>query len=260
MKKVVVAVLSVLTSLGLVGLFPSAAQAAPAAPLYFALGDSYAAGLGNTTAAGLTSYADLLVTRGYVQYGAKLAEPYGGTTDSVIADQVPQVNRSAKLVTLTVGGNDVGWVNVVAACVAGDPTSAACQTAVAQSQTAIAGLKPKVEATIRAIKRQTPSARIVVTGYPLLFPTTNPLTPLNVGLNRAMAAAAMAQDVTFVDVVPAFMGHDVLSADRWLNNPWLGDTDMPLHPNAAGQQAYLTAVAAALPGNFQQAAKAKKAA
>lgn len=253
MRKMLVAFLGLFTALSMVLMAP-AAHAAPQPPLYYSLGDSYAAGIGN---AGV-SFGDMLVATNHARYGADLAVG-GATTNHIRLKQVPAVGRKAKLVTFTTGGNDVQWAAVITLCLQA-PSSPDCAQALQATDLYIATVLPgDLDALYRAIHRQAPSARVVSAGYPLLFPNEPAYAVFNgltLKLNAQLEAAAMRHDATFVDVVPAFYGHDVMSPVRWLNNPGLGDADVVLHPNAAGQQAYFRLVVAALPGNFRAAAKA----
>ena len=73
----------------------------------------------------------------------------------------------ANLVTLTLGGNDAGYVDVLVTCGLGN-----CNTrAFERSRAAIiARTKPRLEKVYRAIAAKAPHARILVLGYPHPFP------------------------------------------------------------------------------------------
>ena len=74
---------------------------------------------------------------------------------------------SANLVTLTLGGNDAGYVDVLVTCGLGN-----CNTrAFERSRAAIIDrTKPRLEKVYRAIAAKAPHARILVLGYPQPFP------------------------------------------------------------------------------------------
>ena len=73
----------------------------------------------------------------------------------------------ANLVTLTIGGNDAGYVDVLVTCGLGN-----CNTrAFERSRAAIIDrTKPRLEKVYRAIAAKAPHARILVLGYPHPFP------------------------------------------------------------------------------------------
>ena len=70
--------------------------------------------------------------------------------------------------TLSVGGNDIGWGFVVGACVAG--SDAQCTGALQATTAAIENVLPDLlRATYTQITAAAPDAHVVVTGYPRLF-------------------------------------------------------------------------------------------
>ena len=75
----------------------------------------------------------------------------------------------ANLVTLTLGGNDAGYVDVLVTCGLGN-----CNTrAFERSRAAIiTRTKPRLEKVYRAIAAKAPHARILVLGYPHPFPAS----------------------------------------------------------------------------------------
>jgi lysophospholipase L1-like esterase len=176
--------------------------------------------------------------------------------------------KNADLLTLTLGGNDVGYVEVLTTCAIGD-----CNTAAFEQQRAalIDSIEPKLEAVYRAIAAKAPRARILVLGYPQLFPVDQALQAcpalgifrgeqdmlrrLGVRLNTtiATAAARSGSRVQFVPVASRFAGHEICgSKGAWLNaivtSPsGLGLDPGSFHPNLGGQQAgYGAAVNVAL--------------
>lgn len=244
---------------------------------YAALGDSYAAGLGNETllpgggVSGRTAEAYPVLLAGAANKVTFLASS-GATTQIVLADQVPLIPRGARQITLTVGGNDIGFGVVALAC-AGDPASVACVTALANAQQALLELPDDLGELMTAVRTRAPHAQIYVTGYPLLFQPLaqaefcapiqqlNPLiTPptllqadaLVVGLNaviEGVVVTASFQDarVEFVDVTDEFptglCGGNLIYPplpDPAATPPFASSS---LHPTALGQQAYADAIA-----------------
>jgi lysophospholipase L1-like esterase len=221
---------------------------------YAALGDSYAAGQGarpyleQSCYTSSKSYAKLLDADANLQLVAFPACT-GASTTEVTNQQVPTIPNGVTRVTVTVGGNDTGFATVMQNCfvivVSSCANDIAAGTAVAESQ----GFKDSIAAVITAIRSKAPTARIILTGYPLLFnePNTkyqwadevNAATPK---LNTAIRAAAESNGAVYVDVVETFRGHGIGSPSPWINDwSWLYYS-VGFHPNATGYGAYATEV------------------
>ena len=81
---------------------------------YVALGDSYASGVGLAPS---LAYPVLLREAGVARFSKLIsAAGSGAVTGDVTASQVTSVRDSTETVTLTIGGNDVGFASVLAAC------------------------------------------------------------------------------------------------------------------------------------------------
>lgn len=234
---------------------------------YVALGDSYAAGQG----AGPYLDACYRSENAYSELAddakaTKLVENAacsGKTTRDVVDSQLSQLNKSTKLVTITAGGNNIGFGDIIKYCGAAlaEPTAGpACDaaTSFAASQIQSGQLTSDVKTMIQRVKAAAPKAEIVVTGYPYLYDPVTPdpadalsmfiyqATQLADGLNGSIRAAANDTKVQYVDVRSAFAGHGVNSTDPWINldvtNPGSPDN---FHPNAEGYEAYFSALTAA---------------
>jgi len=156
------------------------------------------------------------------------------------------------MVTVTVGGNDVGFASTMYACVAG--TAERCRTAVQAAGTAVRTRLPDLlDPLYAAIASRAPHARVVILGYPLLYqpgPCTDGSDPdeavrgeLNaVGdqLDEVIAAAAGRHGFTFADVRPVFADHRLCGPDSWLYGLNGADGRASFHPTAAGQGGYYT--------------------
>jgi lysophospholipase L1-like esterase len=228
------------------------AQAAPGVPgpsagkvAYAALGDSIAAGVGggDYLDACLTSpfgYASLIADEPGTVHEALLGCA-GATTSVVVATQLAGLDRRTKLVTLTVGANDLGLDAVTAACLGG-PIEA-CLAAIAAAQANLGPLAASLTTTLAAIREAAPNATVVVTGYPLLFdaPQAGTVQALvnegTVALNDVIEATVMAAGSGFlyISVEEAFTGHGLGSADPWIVSLPAVDA---FHPNVAGYAAY----------------------
>ena len=179
----------------------------------------------------------------------------------MLLEQVPQIPKGADLVTVTVGGNDIGYAPVITAC--GLPGWLGnCHAAIDEALDTLRNELPgRLTTVYAAVKDQAPAARIVVTGYPLLFNgtdcnlftffTASEMARLNDAtekLNELIEAEADAAGVAFVAVARAFAGHAV--CDRL---PWINGLVLPVvnsyHPNVVGHTAYAVLVAPALVGS-----------
>lgn len=251
------------------GLAAAPAQAADTTK-YIALGDSYAAGQGaglyknknDTCFRSENSYSELAVDSNPIKLVTNAACS-GKTTQEVVATQLRQLNKTTELVTITAGGNNLGFGDIVTNCgtaVFDSAFAAACADASATAKAKLDSgqLAGEVASMIESVRAAAPNAKIVVTGYPYLFDPipagrTDAMsefiyraTDLADGLNGSIAAAAAATDpaaarVKFVDVRIAFAGHGIISNDPWINGA-VPDSPDGFHPNAKGYVAYYTAL------------------
>jgi lysophospholipase L1-like esterase len=250
------------TVIGLVLVTAAPAQAA-LADNYVALGDSYSSGVGagSYDSSGCTrsanAYAPLWAGNHHTP-SFRFVACSGATTDDVLNNQVSSVTSSTTLATISIGGNDAGFVAVVGTCQVGNDS--ACSAAVAVSKAYATTILPgKLDRTYAAIKQRAPGARLVVLGYPRLFETNSgscgilgmsvaKRQALNSGadsLAGVIASRAAAAGATYVDVRSRFAGHGVCGSSAWIN----GITGLTgaFHPNATGQRAgYLAALSGAI--------------
>lgn len=268
------------------GAAPALASASvpPARPNvnYVALGDSYASGQGSehsiadldaSSGACLrykTAYPNLYATARFIKVNLFSVACSGATAMSVYGTQLGALSSSTNLVTITAGGNDVGFSATVSACIL-PPASygplvaagaaAACQNAISAASAAITGAQfaPGLVSLYGAIEAAAPIAKLAVVGYPDLFgagactrvnnyfsPTVQKqLDGLAVQLNAYTAYAAAYVHATFVDVQPAFAAHGLCAANSWINSN-VNDLAAVLHPTAVGQLAYFHALSAAV--------------
>ena len=220
---------------------------------YAALGDSYAAGVGGGAKRGecwrTSGGYPVLVARAL---GEDLAHQacLGATVADVERDQLGVLGPQTTHVSLTVGGNDVGFVPVLVACAKPSwmvDSDAVIDAAFALLTTELPGRLDGVTARIRELA---PHAELVVTAYPVLFngEDCNALTFFSphemdrlargVGdLADLLGSVATARGAAFVDPRAAFDEHAVCDRDEWVNG-----VSFPLeesyHPNAAGHEAY----------------------
>ncbi|MDH6130844.1 lysophospholipase L1-like esterase [Kitasatospora sp. MAA4] len=249
----------------------AAATPAPAAAAgYVALGDSYAAGV----AAGAYDPASGDCHRSTRAYPALLAAqsasaPFldlacnGSTAESVLSGQVPSVPAGTGLVTLTAGGNDLGFADAVIGCLQPFTTDAKCDQALDHSAQVLRDDLPgRLDRLLTGIGQAAPGARVVVTGYPDLLHTG---TTCFVGtdarrkrfdalidqVDELIRRQAQAHGDRFADPRAAFADHEICAAHgpEWITRIVLTPLWESFHPTADGQsRGYLPVVAAAARG------------
>ncbi|WFE41391.1 SGNH/GDSL hydrolase family protein [Micromonospora sp. WMMD998] len=240
-------------------LLPGAARAGTVN--YVALGDSYSSGVGagpydlSTCLRSQKSYAPLWAAAHAVT-SFRFPACGGAVTADVRNSQVGQLSSATTLVTITIGGNDAGFADVMTSCRFGSTSS--CESAVNGAKAfATATLPGRLDATYAAIRERAPNARLVVLGYPRLFETGScgllamssyKRTILNQAadvLNGVTAGRAGAAGATFVDARSSFTGHGVCAADPWIRD--VTGVIEAYHPNANGYRyGYLAALTAAI--------------
>ncbi|MDR6414977.1 SGNH/GDSL hydrolase family protein [Pseudarthrobacter sulfonivorans] len=222
------------------------AQAAPPPTAdYVALGDSFAAGQG---AVPYTDQNCFVSRKGYPEIAdnrrdIKLttnAGCSGHLIKDVVADAHASVGSDTKIVTVTVGGNDLGTTEVLMVCLPA-PESVECGRAAATVRTKLESdsFALSLAEVVAAIRTKSPTAKVVFTGYPRLFAPGHPFAavanPLADGLNRVISGVADATGSDFVDVSGAFAAHGIGSAEPWINFSAAGIQDPAnFHPNGEG--------------------------
>jgi len=176
--------------------------------------------------------------------------------------QYDALDEDVSLVTMSIGGNDLGFADVVKDCIVngegGVGFIATCQE---KHDDRIAELLPQLQEQLVAeylkIKELAPNARVVIIGYPQLF-VDNPsdsfgnllfaedqewMNEKAGELNAMLREAAREAGVEFVDPTEIFHGHEIGSDDPWINDLDWGGPGMMItdpssfHPNAAGHAA-----------------------
>jgi lysophospholipase L1-like esterase len=255
----------------------TAVGTAEAAPRFTALGDSFAAGplIPNPV-------APLSCLKSGNNYGRiaqrTLAFPEyrdatcsGARTDHMFAAQgsnprqLDSVSAESQLVTLTIGGNDIGFSDLAQDCVSVLPFGSPCRDRYTrggdQISARIAATGPKVDAVLDGIRAISPNARVLVVNYSAIFPHSGngcwprmPVTPRDVAwlrskheeLNAMLATQAAANGATIVDVYGASEGRSACagSGTRWVEPYVPGNAAAPLHPNRRGMDAMAAMVVA----------------
>ncbi|MCL2455356.1 MAG: GDSL-type esterase/lipase family protein [Micrococcales bacterium] len=247
-----------------------------------ALGWPRLLGNGQTTASGTPSLRmatdSFVACTGATSDGTSMT---GGTAPSVM-DQIDQARDTlgeAGIVSISIGGNDIGFAEVVTECVTPFKSPADCSAAIRLGNERIAdtsedGLNMRLVRTYEAMLEAAPNATIYVVGYPPVIEHDDtgrdPWEPWNVGkvynenvaeaaeliqnLNRLIsdtvdevnAASPTGPRLVFVDPgAPGspFIGHSVNDPDPYTNGLTLPPVPYSYHPNVAGNEAYARWVA-----------------
>jgi lysophospholipase L1-like esterase len=188
----------------------------------------------------------------------------GGTNPS----QLDALDRNTAVVTLGIGGNDIGFGEIVESCVSLLPFGSPCRDryvgpAGDEISRRIAATGPRVAAALAEVRRRSPRARVYVVGYPAILPGGDvgcwPLLPFAFGdvgwlrdkekeLNAMLASTAAAGGATYVDTYGPSGGHSAcaLPGDRWVEPVVPASPADRVHPNARGMEGIAEAVLAAV--------------
>lgn len=205
----------------------------------------------------------------------------GATTDNlagsqtvtlgVNAPQLEALGPNTSLVSMTMGGNDIGFASIIGECAKRSPLNpqgAACKDfftsgGTDQLSARIDGAAPKIAAALKAIEDRSPDAKVVLVGYPGILPDKGPgcfpVVPFSAGdvaylrgiekeLNAMLADEADRAAVEYVDTYGPTIGHDIcaLPGTKWIEGLVPTAPAAPVHPNELGMTAIAKAVTAAL--------------
>ena len=200
---------------------------------YVALGDSYAAGVGGGPKVdecwrAVDGYP-VTVARALgldLAYNACI----GATVEHVRDEQLADLGGDTRLVTLTVGGNDIDFVPVLVR--AAEPWWLGDSDPVidASLRTLREVLPGRIAALCNDIRAAAPNARVLLTDYPRLFNgtdcnlatffTAHEMERLNAAadeLSATLRGVATQVGWECVEVLPSFVGHAVCDVTEWLN-------------------------------------------
>ena len=247
-------------------------------PEYVALGSSFAAGAGLGK---LEPGSPLLCARSINGYPQQLARQLklsivdmscgGATSDHVLnggqwfqGSQIRTITSQTRLVTITVGGNDVGYI--------GDLS----QLAARHSHTLwgwlvrhlwsgpakdrdYEKLRSNLVTALDQIHSRAPDATIVVATYPSILPSSGTCPLLRLSPSEADQMRGVANKLTavtrsaahgralLVDMNALGAAHNACSTDPWTRG-WTNGGIAPFHPTLAGARATAKAIADALHG------------
>lgn len=246
---------------------------------YVALGSSFAAGIGLGPEADGSPVQCLRSTGGYPslvarQTGLKLVDRTcsGSTSQHILGGgqmmlgpQLAAVGPAARLVTLTTGGNDLGYIGdlVVASGGLGVFSRLSARESKPAADRPYAAVARNIGTIIARIRERAPRAVIVVASYPRVLPYSGSCATLGISeaqadISREVARrlavvtqqAALRAGARYVDMDAAGAGHDACSVVPWVRGAE-GKWGSAFHPNAAGAAATAQRVMAAFPATMQ---------
>lgn len=282
MRKIVliatISLLALIASAGLIA-FVQAHRTPLGRPEYVALGSSFAAGAGLGP---LQPDSPTLCARsmnGYPQHLARLRQLTivdmscgGAVTRNLLRGgqflQGPQrrtITRETRLVTITIGGNDVGYVGDLSMLAARHSNTVFGRLVrlfwngprtPAERHYDVLGRE--ILATLRAVHAAAPAARIIVATYPAILPRTGTCARLGLTIAEADAmrrvgntlaavtrAAAHRGGALVVDMHVLGADHDACSRTPWTYG-WTNASLAPFHPTALGAVATAKAISMAI--------------
>ncbi|MDP9141435.1 MAG: SGNH/GDSL hydrolase family protein [Pseudomonadota bacterium] len=235
-------------------------------PQYVAMGSSFAAGPAITEPADNSPWFCFRSRDNYAHHLAKLRGlslvdvSCGGatTTDilegglALLGPQMDAVTAETELVTVTIGGNDIGYLANLMAMGCNDRTPwlvrtiGACTVrSVDQMEQALPRLFDQLVSIIGEVHRRAPDARIVLVNYPTVLPEGGTCEQLGLSAEQVAQmrdiaeklaeftrAAAEGRGALLMDAQLLSRGHDVCAQHPWIKgmHPPGGALGAPLHP------------------------------
>lgn len=223
---------------------------------YVALGDSYTSGVGtreydpDSGDCKRSPHAYPVIDAGRIGATLTFVACSGARVTDVANNQIGELDAATSWVTVQVGGNDAGFVDVITECAL--PWWASdCSGRVAEAQDFIRHELPgRLDGLYGEISSRAPVADVVVVGYPRLFmgedcnagtwfsPEDQRLLNETADLlGSTIGGVAGDHGFDYVDPIPSFVGHAVCDDVEWINglsNP----VEESYHPNRDGQVGY----------------------
>jgi lysophospholipase L1-like esterase len=182
--------------------------------------------------------------------------------------QLDALTPNTTLVTLGIGGNDLGLFGWIQRCVTLDLTQSSCvdQWSPGDADVMVQRIDKiaiKVDDALKEIRRRAPHALVLVVGYPVVAPSegigcipqlpidnsdVSYLRDLQQRLNMALSWDADLENDTYVDTYTGSIGHGPCQPDgvKWVEGVLPDVPAAALHPNATGQIAMAADVLTAL--------------
>ncbi|HEY1077551.1 MAG TPA: SGNH/GDSL hydrolase family protein [Fontimonas sp.] len=234
---------------------PAISEPAPHSPWFCSRSrDNYAHQLARLRGLALVDVTCGGATTRHVLDGGQLLQPA----------QIEAVGPQTELVTITIGGNDIGYLGNLMAmgCDADTPwfvrAIGGCRVrSVEEMEQALREMPQRQAAIIEEVHRRAPRATVVLLNYQTVLPPDGTCERLDVAAEEAAAmrviaehlsdatrAVAQAHGALFLDARKLTQDHHVCAPQPWMNgmHPPEGLLGAPLHPTLEG----MTAVAQGL--------------
>lgn len=264
---------------------------AKARAIYLALGDSYSSGEGAPATTGGrwldgTDSPNNHCHRSINAYPARLADgpnmprqfEFHACSGALIEDffsknhdnagEPPQIDWVTQLrpslITLTIGGNDASFRDAMTYCAGRNVYQPSCESvwdgAISAAILSLASRSDADPRNLRSVYRKVRAAapdgtKILVAGYPLLFPTRPPsfcktdvgarvftasdmrwinskIADMNLAILRAVRDVP---GISYVNVENSFSGHELCTGNPWINGATVHPVEYSFHPNKDGQ-------------------------
>ncbi len=189
--------------------------------------------------------------------------PQNVSPDGPNPPQLNAVNDHTAVLTVGIGGNDIGFTDIAINCGnLADRTP--CRDDYVQNgedelRNRIDDTAPLVNNVLDAIARRAPQADVFVVGYPTILPHTGtgcyprePIKPEDVVylrgivqyLNAMLANQASANGAGYIDLYTPSIGHDIcqLPGVKWVEGVTVTSPAAPVHPNGLGMQNFANIV------------------
>ena len=174
---------------------------------------------------------------------------------SNVDPQYDALDASVDVVTIGIGGNDVGFTGAALDCVqpptqaGGTPcTSSFYENGVDTISRDIAAMKINLGDAIEHVRALAPNAKVLIVSYPTAMPDSGvgcyPYVPIFnedmpylvakfKEMNAALKSAALAHNASYVDIYTPSIGHDACQPPgiAWINGAVLVPPSFPAHPN-----------------------------
>lgn len=252
---------------------------------YVALGSSFAAGLGLGSREPDSPFVCQQSVNGYPKQLARMMglaltdmSCSGATAGHVLrggqvflGPQIAAIGPETRLVTLTAGGNDIGYVGDLTAMsylrsggISGFLVGKFWTGARPVDDRNFATLRSTLVSTLNEIHRRAPRAQVIVVSYPAILPEkdtcsqlgideaqANLMRPVALRLAEVTRSAVEESGVTFVDMATLSKGHDACSTQPWVNGS-SSHNGAPFHPTLAGAKAVSELIMTTLKEGFRK--------
>jgi lysophospholipase L1-like esterase len=173
--------------------------------------------------------------------------------------QFDSLDANTRIVTVGIGGNDIGFSEIIENCRSETPSGQPCQDRYVvdghdEISARIQDTAPKIDAVLQGIRQRSPKAGVHVVNYLPILPDSGPgcwpqvpITEADVPylrakhkeLNAMLADRAAANGAGVVDAYRVGIGRDAcqLPAERYVEPEVPVNAAAPYHPNLGGMQA-----------------------